>query len=423
MDELDMVRELLVERRPSTAQEVSASRRRVLAATAGRRLARPARPGRAPSYRRRAAVALVGTAAAVGVVLATVPANAPPTPGGQSGADGRSGAGAGTGPGSGRAGGPAALSASQILLAAAEKAEQAPTSGARWNQRIRSGSEVMTAAGYLVDHQYSQELWVPRSASEPTWRIMQDLGARPTAPADVRAWRRDGSPSRWTIPARKLTAAEQKELDRKIAANPPGILRKARPEVVKAAGGAPYAAREDGRGSAGVIANKPRSLADLAALPTDPTRLQALLRREIAAEHIPAGAGIEPDAELFREAMHIAVHLPVSPKVRSAAFRMLAALPGVRSVGQVRDPLGRAGYAVALPMGMAGSTAEERLILDLRTGAPLAWEDIVTTAYPADPHTARVGQLSAYEAVLGAGWTDAQPKLPARRLGPEDAVG
>ena len=40
---------------------------------------------------------------------------------------------------------------------------------------------------------------------------------------------------------------------------------------------------------------------------------------------------------------------PVSTAVRAAAFRLLADMPGVRTLGQVTDPLERQGVAVAIP--------------------------------------------------------------------------
>jgi hypothetical protein len=434
VDELKMVRELLAEGRPPTTREVAEARCRVLAATQpthatrpagaarfGRaaRLARRVRAGlsteanRTPSCRRAAvltataltATALTAIAAIVGgAFLATSPAAAPATTGGPAVGAGR---------------GPVALSARRLLLTAADTAEHGPAAGARWRLDLRSGAQVLTTGGYLIDHRYREQQWIPRSATEPTWRIIEDLGGVPVGPADVAAWRRDGSPGTWTIPPRKLTVAERKRVAEKEA-----LIHRRWPnyripryvEQVSATGIAPYAAREDSHGAVGVIATKPRSLTDLAALPAEPVQLRTWLRAELS--HI-AGESVT-DAELFREAVHIALYLPVAPAVRSAAFRMLAQLPGVQLAGETRDPLGRTGYAVGLPDGAA---TQDRLILDTRSGMPLALETVVTDPYPADPHLARPGQLSSYEVVLDAGWTDARPHLPARRLDPEDVPG
>jgi hypothetical protein len=442
MDEMNLVRAMLDDQPAPTAAEVATARRRVLG---GRRMlgadrvisadrvigadpeiaAGPAgpgrRPARRPSYRRRAAFGAIGAAAAaVAVAVATVPGGATAPVGAP--ADGSAGGG--------HTDQPAELSASQILLVAADKAALAPATGGRWQLHTVTGGQVLTTGGYLVDHRYDTELWVPTAAAEPTWRIMHDLGTGPATPADVAAWKRAGAPTRWTIPLRKLTPAEQRQQAEKIKinrkANPNGPLTRApKAETMTAAGGAPFAAREDNHGTVGVIANKPHTLAEVAALPTDPAALQAWLEREILAGQRRDGRGMDRpmSAELFDQGMQIASHLPVSPALRSATFRMLAGLPGVRAVGQVRDPLGRTGYAVALPEKSGGAGTEQRLILDLRTGATLAWEVVVTTAYPADPHSARVGQVLTYEVTVGSGWTNARPKLPARKIGPEDAVG
>ena len=48
---------------------------------------------------------------------------------------------------------------------------------------------------------------------------------------------------------------------------------------------------------------------------------------------------------------------PITPQVRAAVFTDLARLPGVRSIGQVTDPLGRTGYGIALGPGPAGQEA------------------------------------------------------------------
>ena len=456
MDELRLVRAMLDDQPAPTATEVAAARRRVLGsaepsgtdelirtlaladatgtaatagpATAGREAAELAgtarRAPRGPSYRRRAGFAAVGAAAAaVAVAVATVPGGAS-GPGGT--APARPGPAGRAGDGAGQAAG---LSASQILLVAADKAALAPATGARWQLHTLSGGQVLTTGGYFIDHRYDTELWVPTAAAEPTWRIMHDLGARPATPADVAAWKQAGAPTRWTIPLRKLTPDEQRQqaekiqINRKLNPNGP-LIRAPKAQTMTAAGGAPFAAREDSHGTVGVIANKPRTLAEVAALPTDPAALQAWLEREIRAGYRrDGGTGRSMSADLFEQGMQIASHLPVSPALRSATFRMLASLPGVRAVGQVRDPLGRAGYAVGLPEKSGGAVNEQRLILDLRTGATLAWEVVVLAAYPADPHSAQAGQVATYEVTVGAGWTNARPKLPARQIGPEDAVG
>jgi hypothetical protein len=49
---------------------------------------------------------------------------------------------------------------------------------------------------------------------------------------------------------------------------------------------------------------------------------------------------------LFRAGEFLVMKLPVTPQLRGAAYRMLAGLDGVRSVGPVTDRRGRAGTGV-----------------------------------------------------------------------------
>jgi len=74
-----------------------------------------------------------------------------------------------------------------------------------------------------------------------------------------------------------------------------------------------------------------------------------------------------------------------------AAFRLLADMPGVRSLGQVTDPLGRQGVAVAIPY----PGEELRVIFDPATGTHLA--NVMSTGYVA---------------VTAAEWTDQVAAIP-----------
>jgi hypothetical protein len=62
--------------------------------------------------------------------------------------------------------------------------------------------------------------------------------------------------------------------------------------------------------------------------------------------------------------------------VRAACYKVLADLPDVRSLGEVSDPNGRRGQALArtghAAEGVSGTT---EYIIDLHTGMPLAAAD------------------------------------------------
>ncbi|MGV9349874.1 hypothetical protein ACWDSD_34870 [Streptomyces spiralis] len=126
---------------------------------------------------------------------------------------------------------------------------------------------------------------------------------------------------------------------------------------------------------------------------------------------------------MFEEGVHLVMDLPVSPQVRAAAYRMLAGLPGVRAAGRTRDPLDRPGQAVAIANPESGGgRGETRLIIDPVGLLPLALEHVITAPDANDPHTARTGELTWYQVVLDAGWTDTAPDLPEQQLGPEDGI-
>jgi hypothetical protein len=79
--------------------------------------------------------------------------------------------------------------------------------------------------------------------------------------------------------------------------------------------------------------------------PTDPT---AVLRFLVAAE--PAGS------DAIDSITNLLTQVPLLPAARAAVFRAIARIPGVRYLGSTRDPLGRAGVAVAIDR-----TATERI--------------------------------------------------------------
>lgn len=90
---------------------------------------------------------------------------------------------------------------------------------------------------------------------------------------------------------------------------------------------------------------------DLRALPADPDRLERLLPKRFG----EPGRDTEPltrnetgDSWMFSVARDIILTMPVTPRVRAAAFRMIAGLPAVRTIGSVRDAEGRQGTAVAI---------------------------------------------------------------------------
>lgn len=138
------------------------------------------------------------------------------------------------------------------------------------------------------------------------------------------------------------------------------------------------------------------TLEQLRALPTDPAALQAWI-----AEAITNGAGrtsagpLKDVPELFEQAkfdslVSLVSTLPAPPEVRAAAFRALAAYPGVKNLGPVSG-----GQALELPSG-------KRFVVDPATGQLTG-----TSTYVLDGGT--VTMADGDSATITGEWTDTLP--------------
>jgi hypothetical protein len=145
--------------------------------------------------------------------------------------------------------------------------------------------------------------------------------------------------------------------------------------------------------------------AELAAAPADPVAL-----RDWLTDRIRRGGAEPTGAALFWAGESLIMDLPVTPRLRAGAYRMLAGLAGVRSLGQVTDRLGRTGTAVAYeytgrvdpfdPASPVGAM-EARLIIDLPTGRALAEESYSLHGGVATPQR--------YTVMLSSYYTDRPP--------------
>ena len=289
----------------------------------------------------------------------------------------------------------AALSASQILLLAARQVSTTTaTTGRYWRERARyvSLQQVGPANGkYLVSSQERDDTWTARSAHATSWWISQNLGTKPTGPADVTAWQQAGSPTSWKVPAPKPGSR--------------GWL------IIEAAGGKPSSSPSNSGSMIFSLGNHNVSMADLQRLPADPARLKARL---ITNFRNGGGGGDLPstqDAWLFRVASDL-LEMPVRPGVRAAAYRLIAGLDGVRSLGRTVDVDGRVGNGVAIRMNNAAGLSEDRIIIEPSTGLPLAEE--ITYLKPTGSRAwLKPNQVWYAHVVDSIGWTNATPpKLP-----------
>ncbi|HEX2314022.1 MAG TPA: CU044_5270 family protein, partial [Thermomonospora sp.] len=136
----------------------------------------------------------------------------------------------------------------------------------------------------------------------------------------------------------------------------------------------------------------------LMALPASPAALRSLAER-----HAPADSPHQTKRGYVVDAfVELLTRHPVPPKVRAAAYRALADLPGVRSLGEIRDARGRKGVALSFTdRSPRLGTKETRLIIDPRTS------QVLSTAFV----SSRKGR-SGPVLYLGAVWTNDPPAVP-----------
>jgi hypothetical protein len=331
--------------------------------------------------------------------------------------------------------------ARQVLLTAAAHIASSPATGRYWRLREIGG---ITWPGGTKAHPYDISLsvsfdqWNPKSAGQKAWDIFQELGAAPATPADAAAWRAAGSPTRWHSGSRGfiMTAGLwHGELAATTAASAPG------------------ASWQVSDGTLGYVEGDEPGLqaAQFRQMPTSPRGVAAVLRRYYAATGCATHPGCSPEDQfIWSEALFL-LQDPVSARVRSATFKVMASLPGVRLLGPVTDPLGRRGYALAtdsLEPGGGNPNAVQVVVIDPRAGSLLATEDVkpmpgnvqcqtIGSNSAANkgkpifklsvPHRkpfigrcvgpsyqgrSYPGQVDDYTALVSAGWTNASPAPP-----------
>ncbi|XRQ09792.1 CU044_5270 family protein [Actinomadura welshii] len=400
MNEMERVRRLLREP-PPPSPEVSAKALTLLEAEAagdGKRV----RVGRRRfGWAPRIGTGLVVAGAAAAVAIAAV------GPGDPSG-------------GGGAPAGEVSLGKEAVLVAAENAAKQ--ESGEYWfSGEVGGQSYVVEAAtgSYVMVGVLTEGFrWAgaePGSATGSAWRM---LPARPQTPKDAAAWKKAGSPARikvWsgdkhlTLNTAEKTAWEVDHSD--------------------ASGGGQWYGR--------------LTTEELQKLPTDPEKLTEKFLTDEAVQWRIAGA---PSLEKYEQVrkdlperkvdsvMKLSVvsgligNSPVPPDVRAGLIRAATALPGVAAIGEVTDPLGRTGVALASESrtvtvtGESGTPPERQgtyqarkeVVFDKETGGLLASQYVLTK--PGGPYKDREpGFVIDYSAVRDMGWTDTKPTPPAEQ--------
>ena len=375
-----------------------------------------------------AAAALAATAAsvAVAVLVSTAPGPAP-----RSAASAPRPSGAPPRPAHQVTAHPAhPVSARQVLLTAAEHVSGGPSSGNYWRVRLVGGYTFpagTTAHPYDITVMTSADQWNPRTPGVKEWAIFQNLGARPATPADTAVWRAAGSPKSWHSgqPARQksgwLGGFPVQWMDTLAATTSPSPAT---------------ASSTVSDGTVGYVEGDLSGLnaAQFSAMPTSEPAIAKVLGDYYAQLHYCAqnpGKCSTKDQIIWAEAVML-LQDPVSPQVRAATFRVMAGLPGVRTLGLMTDPLGRTGYALA-PAGQDPNADPQNfnplrvILIDPQTGSLLTTEEL--GPMPRTLHclsfdrknrcagSAYVGRSYPYQvddfvAVISQSWTNAVPIPP-----------
>ena len=196
-------------------------------------------------------------------------------------------------------------------------------------------------------------------------------------PRDRTRWLADGSP--------RLAGAGG---DQPFRAEPPGLAAQARrnPDDLDAV-------------TLDALMNAP------AALPTDADQLERLVRAYATTKDPPI------ESAMFNQLTELASESWGAAPLRAAAYRVLARLPGVTLVGDLRDPLGRRGVGLDAPIGYS-HWERTRLIIDPRTGDVLAQQTVLLRA--ADWIDAAPGAIIDQMVYVRWGWADELGKPSAR---------
>jgi hypothetical protein len=400
MDEFQLVRELFTER-PAPRPEVVAEARARLSASP-----RPPAAGRKPRGRRPRRHALVRVwlpASAIAVVAAVltavmIPAGPvelavyqPPA--------GAAGARAGT-----------AAAGKRILLTVARTVSQAaaPATGRYYVAPAIVGNFLRVGARrdrYVILELVRTQQWASNSnGGSPSYS--QALNVQLASAADLAAWRRAGSPTTWSV-------GQDTSIADPLATNGFGQGISAGPGPLRLGMFIGNPAFD--------VGGKLLSARALRALPANPAKLKALL----LAGYAPTLGEGDPGSYLFQAVPDVLTY-PVTPAVRSALYQLLATLPGVRSLGQVRDVGGQTGVAVAITgrythcgqeSGGPGTgtvwtfsscVIQQRLVINPVTGLPLA-QELRYVQLPPGQSWSAPGGLFSYQLFGNAHWTNASP--------------
>ncbi|MFF0307029.1 hypothetical protein ACFYSC_06360 [Streptosporangium sp. NPDC004379] len=281
---------------------------------------------------------------------------------------------------------PSVVRAPETRLAAA--ASDLPE-GAYWHTRVliqRTGPRQMGSGAnryWVVERELSEEWTAPDGKA---WSGYREAGAYPKSAADRKAWRRDGSPAKWT--------------------------RTADGQVVKLSTGPDKGHVGPVRGTHDMfsLAGQRLTYDEVQRLPADPNALKSWLSEAARVSRVKQD---RVDEYITGALPGMLYQLPAPRNVRAAAYQALLTMPAVRARGESKDGMGRAGAALSIDrpktVQMNGLTVKDKVDLIVDTGTMLLLSESQAT-------TVR-GKLSFNETstrtMLEVGWTNTAPAVPA----------
>ncbi|MFI6922164.1 hypothetical protein ACIBIZ_19645 [Nonomuraea spiralis] len=228
------------------------------------------------------------------------------------------------------------------------------------------------------------------------WNGYRELGAKPATKKDEAAWRADGSPTTWDYRTEGMK-----------------IHLSSRP-------GKGWVRATKGRPAGFRFGEKYVTYQQLQELPAEAEALRKQLTAEVdawideAAEEAKTTAPkatkndwlVNRDRYVAERAVELLYVNPAPDKVRAAAFQVLKTTKGVSDLGRSKDPLGRPGQKLALPVPSAeGSVLKQQLIVDTTAMTLLAeYTDLK------DGGKEMLGKSGVK--TFKAGWTNDKPAVP-----------
>ncbi|WP_433354041.1 hypothetical protein ACQP25_11135 [Microtetraspora malaysiensis] len=292
---------------------------------------------------------------------------------------------------------PLAVAAGLIFAgtAAVPASADAPK-GAYWRVETiftRTHPHAVGSGYYLTERSVSTDWFSPEGKG---WFGFRELGAKPATAKDEAAWRADGSPTTWDY----RTEGMKIRLSVKPGKGTIGVTKK--PD------GFHY------------LGEKWVTYQQLQSLPTDAEALRKRLLADInawidkAAEEAKTTSPkskkedwlVNLDQYVAKGASELLYANPVPDKVRAAAYQVLKTTKGVSDLGQAKDPLGRSGRKLALPVSSTeGSVLKQQLLVDTQAMTLLA--EYTDLKYNGKDMLGKSGVQT-----FRAGWTNDKPAAP-----------